>query len=163
MEAPNYYQLLGVSSRADTQQIRQAYHRLARQHHPDVNPGDVRSAAMMTLLNEAVAVLSDEGRRAVYDRSLGDGHAARGAAPAHAPSRYDGHDVEYRVTITAAEARRGTRREASFHRPDGTPYCIAIEIPPGTIDGTQIRLAGHGGPGLHGGRRGDLCVRVLVQ
>lgn len=117
----------------------------------------------MKLLNEAVAVLSDEARRSAYDQHLRDRVAAGRATPACAPERRDGHDVEYPVTITVAEARQGTRREASFHRPDGKPYSIVIDIPPGTVHGARIRLVGQGGPGLHGGRRGDLYVLVLVQ
>lgn len=163
MEFPDYYQLLGITSSADNQNIRRAYHRLAHQYHPDLHPGDAQSEAMMKLLNEAVAVLSDDARRSAYDQRLRDRVAAGRTNPANAPERREGHDVEYRITITVAEACQGTRREVSFHRPDGKPYRIVIDIPPGAVHGMQLRLVGQGGPGLHGGRRGDLCVLVLVQ
>lgn len=64
----DYYDTLGVSRTADEKEIRQAYRRLARQHHPDVNPGDDASAEMFKTINAAYEVLSDADKRAKYDR-----------------------------------------------------------------------------------------------
>jgi curved DNA-binding protein CbpA len=65
MTLPDYYTLLGVSSNASLEQIKQAYRRLARLYHPDLNRNseDVR----IKRLNEAYTVLSDTARRALYD------------------------------------------------------------------------------------------------
>jgi molecular chaperone DnaJ len=71
-----HYDRLGVSPDASTATIRDAYRRLARQHHPDARAGDADS---MSRINEAYRVLADPARRAVYDASL------RGSAPASAP------------------------------------------------------------------------------
>ncbi len=64
----DYYDILGVSRNADEKEIRQAYRRLARQLHPDVNPGDDAAAERFKSINAAHAVLSDADKRAKYDR-----------------------------------------------------------------------------------------------
>ena len=64
----DYYDILGVPRNADEKDIRQAYRRLARQHHPDVNPGDEASAERFKSINAAYEVLSDVDKRAKYDR-----------------------------------------------------------------------------------------------
>ena len=64
----NYYETLGVERSADDKEIRQAYRRLARQHHPDVNPGDPDAAERFKAINAAYEVLSDADKRAKYDR-----------------------------------------------------------------------------------------------
>jgi curved DNA-binding protein len=72
--AKDYYEILGVPRNASDKDIRRAYRRLARQHHPDVNPGDKRAEAKFKQIGEAYSVLSDAEKRAQYDRSghLGD-------------------------------------------------------------------------------------------
>ena len=64
----DYYDILGVARTADEKEIRQAYRRLARQHHPDVNPGDEAAAERFKSINAAYEVLSDADKRAKYDR-----------------------------------------------------------------------------------------------
>ena len=64
----DYYEILGVGRAADEKEIRQAYRRLARQHHPDVNPGDEDAAERFKSINAAYEVLSDADKRAKYDR-----------------------------------------------------------------------------------------------
>lgn len=62
---PNYYSRLGISADASQAQIKTAYRRLARQHHPDVN-GQGEDEQIKSL-NEAYEVLSDARKRAAYD------------------------------------------------------------------------------------------------
>ena len=64
----DYYDILGVPRSADEKEIRQAYRRLARQHHPDVNPGDDEAAERFKTINAAYEVLSDADKRDKYDR-----------------------------------------------------------------------------------------------
>ena len=64
----DYYDILGVPRSADEKEIRQAYRRLARQHHPDVNPGDDSAAERFKSINAAYEVLSDADKREKYDR-----------------------------------------------------------------------------------------------
>ena len=65
---PNYYDVLGIPRNADTREIRQAFRKLARQHHPDVNPGDRTAEEKFKLINEAHSVLSETDSRRKYDR-----------------------------------------------------------------------------------------------
>lgn len=66
--ATNYYDLLGVSRDAGDKEIRQAYRRLARQYHPDVNPGDAQAEEKFKEINAAHEVLSDGEKRRKYDK-----------------------------------------------------------------------------------------------
>jgi curved DNA-binding protein len=68
MEYKDYYQILGVSKDADVDDIKKAYRKLARKHHPDVNPGDDKAEERFKEINEAYQVLSDAEKRAKYDQ-----------------------------------------------------------------------------------------------
>ncbi len=63
----DYYDILGVSKDADQNAIRKAYRKLARQYHPDVNPGDKTAEDKFKEINEANEVLSDPEKRKKYD------------------------------------------------------------------------------------------------
>lgn len=73
---PNYYDVLGVNRKASEKDIRQAYRKLTREHHPDVNQGNKASEAKFKQINEAYTVLSDSKKRSKYDR-YGDNWAQR--------------------------------------------------------------------------------------
>lgn len=64
----DYYEVLGVSRTSTDKEIRQAYRRLARKYHPDVNPGDKAAEAKFKEIQEAYDVLGDKEKREKYDR-----------------------------------------------------------------------------------------------
>lgn len=68
-----YYEILGVERTATVTEIKGAFRKLAKEHHPDSNQGDVEAESRFKELNEAYDVLKDEQKRAAYDRF---GHAA---------------------------------------------------------------------------------------
>ncbi len=68
MEYKDYYKILGVDKRASEREIKQAYRKLARQYHPDVNPGDKQAEEKFKAINEAHEVLSDAEKRRKYDQ-----------------------------------------------------------------------------------------------
>ncbi len=64
----DYYATLGVKKTATADEIRKAFRKLARKHHPDVNPGDKKAEEKFKEISEANDVLSDEKKRKVYDQ-----------------------------------------------------------------------------------------------
>jgi molecular chaperone DnaJ len=68
MASKDYYQILGVNRNASEKEIKQAYRRLARKHHPDLNPGDKSAEARFKEMNAAYEVLSNPEKRKKYDQ-----------------------------------------------------------------------------------------------
>ncbi|NPA11297.1 MAG: molecular chaperone DnaJ [Epsilonproteobacteria bacterium] len=64
----DYYEILGVSRSATKVEIKKAYRKLAMKYHPDKNPGDKEAEEMFKKINEAYQVLSDDEKRAIYDK-----------------------------------------------------------------------------------------------
>jgi molecular chaperone DnaJ len=64
----DYYETLGLKRSATEKEIKSAYRKLARKHHPDVNPGDKKAEERFKEINQAYEVLSDAGTRSKYDR-----------------------------------------------------------------------------------------------
>lgn len=195
VEYRDYYETLGVPRTATAKDIKRAYRRLARQHHPDLQTSAERDKAAERFkeINEAYEVLSDEEKRAKYDRLGADWRSAEGFRP---PSGARGEDAGFEwedvgdfsdffnsvFSRAAGRDRRGTpipRRgndlEAeitvpleSILRPSRRRITIGnrsvdVDIPPGVRDGTVLRLTGQGGPGVNGGPPGDLYLRVRLQ
>ncbi len=67
MANKDYYKILGINKDAGEADIKTAYRRLARKHHPDVNPGDKSAEARFKEINEAYEVISDAEKRRKYD------------------------------------------------------------------------------------------------
>ena len=192
----DYYEVLGVPRTATADEIKRAYRRLARKHHPDLQPAAerARAAERFKEINEANEVLSDPDKRAKYDglganwNSGGDftpppdtgwrtvdgadgdelggfsdfftslfgrpaGRAGRGGGQITMP----GSDVEGELPVTLDDLLRGGRRRITLGQ-----RSLDVDISRGTRDGTVLRLAGQGLPGIGGGPPGDVYLHVRL-
>lgn len=104
MASQDYYQVLQLPVGATPDQVRDAYHELAKQCHPDSHAGDPSREAQFTRLREAYEVLSDPARRAAYDGEIGIAIDASGADPAAGRDR------------PAAQSPQGTPMRAHWPR-----------------------------------------------
>src|SRR5881392_2687517 len=68
MDFKDYYASLGVAKTATDKELKQAYRKLARKHHPDVNPGDKSAESKFKEAQQAYDILSDAEKRSLYDR-----------------------------------------------------------------------------------------------
>ncbi|MFP3895369.1 MAG: molecular chaperone DnaJ [Anaerolineales bacterium] len=150
----DYYEILGVSRQASKAEIRAAYRKLARKHHPDVSQ-DTNAEERFKEINEAYQVLNDEEKRAVYDRyghsgldrsgmrggfegfdSFEDifdsffGFGRGGATQQGGPRR--GSDLRYDLEITFEEAVFGCSKELEISRMQTCPHCGGTGAEPGT-------------------------------
>ncbi|HLW00427.1 MAG TPA: DnaJ C-terminal domain-containing protein [Ktedonobacterales bacterium] len=105
VEYKDYYSILGVSEDVDEKTIRQAYRKLARKLHPDVNPGDKAAEERFKEINEANEVLSDPEKRRKYDEmrryrqqyGRWPGEERQKAAAGRGADRFRGGSYEYRT------------------------------------------------------------------
>ena len=137
MSTANYYETLGLDRRCTTAQIRAAYRRLVKQHHPDVNHTEPEATRRVQALNTAHATLSDPARRAAYDREL-DGDSP--AAPAVAAGRQ--RDIAQDVMLRVEEFLRGAMLTVRVNDP-ANPHgaeSYELEVPPETSPGTKFRI-----------------------
>src|SRR5437764_14550420 len=78
--ARDYYDSLGIKRSASDNEIKKAYRKMARQYHPDRNPGDKQAEAQFKEVQEAYDVLSDKAKRSNYDQ-FGTANPNGGGAP----------------------------------------------------------------------------------
>ena len=126
--AGDHYRVLGVPDDASAHEIRRAYRRLARQHHPDRNPASGSPERFRTLA-EAYAVLNDPARRARYDHSIQP--PARRDRPRGTRAVLARRGV---LELSAREARLAATMPLTLTASNGS----AIMLPAGVADGDQV-------------------------
>ncbi|HEY1655943.1 MAG TPA: molecular chaperone DnaJ [Candidatus Tumulicola sp.] len=168
MSATDYYAVLGVARDASGDEIKRAYRKLARTHHPDVSSDKSDAELRFKTINEAYEVLSDPGKRAQYDRfgsvtnGSGAGHGdfgfgagtfgdifdmffgnARGPQGGGAgPQR--GSDLRYDVEVTLEEAFAGATKEIQFAHLATCEACNGSGARRGTLATPCSRCRGSG-------------------
>jgi len=182
----NPYEVLGVASSASQDEIKAAYRNLAKELHPDMNPGDTIVEQRFKEVTAAYDMLSDEGKRAQFDRGeinpdgsprmddmfRGGFNPAGGSGGAdfedlvadlfgrrRRPRQTKGQSITYSVRVPFLEAVRGGVQRVRLH--DDTT--VNVNIPAGTSDGDSLRLKGRGMPGAGGGPNGDAFVEIQVD
>lgn len=173
MEKRDYYEVLGVGRDADAAALKTAYRKLAHQYHPDKNQGDQAAEERFKELTEAYAVLSDEEKRARYDRF---GHAGGAGSAAGDPfgfgmggasindifgdifgevfgggggarrtrQRARGEDYRYHLELTLEEAAFGVTRRLRIPRPKPCEPCKGSGAKAGTAPKTCPTCGGTG-------------------
>ncbi|MEO8700746.1 MAG: J domain-containing protein [Kofleriaceae bacterium] len=191
--AETLYDTLGVSKTASSDEIRKSYRKLARKHHPDVNPDDKKSEDRFKKISSAYDVLSDDKKRKAYDE-FGDESLQGGFDPDKAREYQKwqntrqqqtagfgggGGPVEFDFSEIFGRAR-GPSKGHDLHATvqmelrqaiEGSEMSAAIpghgtvrvRIPPGADTGDTIRVPGKGSPGGRGGPPGDLIIETEVR
>lgn len=154
--AKSYYEVLGVSQGASEDEIKNAFRKLARKYHPDLNPGNEEAANMFKDVNEAYETLSDPAKRSEYDVTLsGGGRSSAGSfggfsgARTSGTSFFDefvnmfggegrsvqtgGGDINLNVTLTFEEAAFGVQKQITVNRFEPCAACRGT----GAKNGTQ--------------------------
>ena len=151
MANPDLYAILEVEPTATQEDLKKSYRRLARQLHPDANPGDHEADARFKEVSQAYEILSDPDRRANYDRfgsDVGAGGNPFGAGSVqdifdmffggmggHAQQRrgpQPGPDAEISLEISLDEAAFGATREVTVNLPHRCTSCDGSGCAPGT-------------------------------
>ena len=157
----DYYEILAVERNASSDEVKRAYRKLAMKYHPDRNPGDKEAEQRFKECAEAYEVLSDDEKRARYDRF---GHAGLRGTSGHDFShmRADdifsmfndifgeafgggmggmggggarasrGYSLETQINVSLEEAAEGCEREVTFTRQDVCETCEGSGGKPGT-------------------------------
>tara|TARA_Y100000768_G_scaffold117157_1_gene86529 strand:- start:3811 stop:4698 length:888 start_codon:yes stop_codon:yes gene_type:complete len=182
----DYYSVLGVSPDANEKQIQKAYRKLARDLHPDQNPGDTKAEERFKDVSAAYDVIGDPSTRSKYDEARRMGPGMGGFSPNYSgqsgdisdlingmfgggfsqsrssrPQRGTSHEAQLRLSFD--EAITGIETSVTSGTGSGKSKAVKIRIPAGVEDGTRLRLKGKGGQGTDGGPNGDLIVIIRVS
>ena len=166
------YKTLGVDKKASADEIKKAYRKLARQYHPDKNPGDAKAEERFKDIQQAYGILSDPEKRKQYDQGGGifggfDPGAFRTGAPggggfggigdilsdlfgggmgggARRPGPERGRDLEAEVHISFEQAMEGAQAPVVAQVPSVCPTCRGSGAKPGTLPQVCPRCQGRG-------------------
>jgi len=188
----NYYKVLELKSdRVSDEEIKNAYRRLAKKYHPDINPGDEVASEKFKLVNEAYQVLGNEVSKKKYDRIHNIYRVKDTIEDTKEKINFDGmsdmigmvfgkkeqsnfenknksipitgEDLESKIDITLEEAFFGTEKKLAFRTVTGDIKNISVKIPKGIRTGEKVRLAKQGKPGKNGGEPGDLYIKIEIM
>ena len=134
----NHYAVLGLDPDCTAAQIRAAYRFLAKQYHPDLNPGSPTAVTQTQAINVAHEILSDISRRAAYDRELAA--AKKTSAPVRAAKAQQ--NISQDVNLRIEELLHGTTCEVRINDPGHPhgPEIYELTVPANTAPGTRFRL-----------------------
>ena len=178
----NYYDTLGVNKTATDKELKDAFRRKAREHHPDTGG----SEEQFKKINEAYETLKDPQKRQAYDNPQANfqkgfgfgprgpnvqdifsemfGHRTHNANPGGFTRRRRGPDVNLRMPLSLEEIAKGVHKTINVQIGNNENELLDISIKPGAKHGTKIRYSERGqhsdNPAFP---RGDLYVTVEQQ
>ena len=147
----DYYEVLGVNKGASDDEIKKAYRKVAKQYHPDLNPGDATAEAKFKEANEAYEVLSDSDKKARYDQyghagvdpNFGAGGFGGGRQQnPNAPRK--GSTIQSSVTISFEEAAKGCKKKVNITKVERCSECSGTGAAKGTSPETCQTCGGRG-------------------
>jgi molecular chaperone DnaJ len=180
----DFYKILGVSKDVSDADLKKTYRKLAKEFHPDRNPGNDKAEARFKDISEAYDVLNDPNQRKEYDAVRAMGGGARfqaggqgagfedvfsnlfggGGFPGgfggfggnYGPQR--GSDLTTSSTINFIDSIHGTELKLSVNGES-----VNLKVPAGIQDGQKLKLRGKGQRSPNGGPSGDLVVAIKVK
>ncbi len=192
MQFKDYYKILEVTPEATADEIKKSYRRLAMTYHPDRNPGNAEAEEKFKEINEAYDVLSNAEKRQKFDlmrngkANTADYYKQKTAKNAQKDdlgdfdfeyfkkktgeyseffknffsnsSLFKGEDFSGNITISLKEAYLGSTRILSV-----LGNQLRIKILPGIKNDQLLKIPEQGYPGIAGGKKGDLYVRVKIE
>lgn len=162
------YEILGVAKDADADTIRKRYRKLAREHHPDVNPGNKASEDRFKDISAAYETLSDPKKRAEYDeqgrRPPPPPPYQRRQSPFENDDQFDFSELFNRQRARVSQDLHATVQMSLRQAVEGGEVgfdiagqgTVRVRIPPGADTGSTIRVPGRGQNG------GDLVIEMEV-
>ena len=187
----DFYKILGVAKDVSDAELKKVYRKLARQYHPDSNPGDAKAEAKFKEISEAYSVLSDPAQRREYDqvRAMGGGARFTGGAggqgfPGGFPGGTGGFEDVFSNLFGGGGGRGGfggfgpqrgsdLTMTTTLNFIDGVKGTaikvnlggkdVSVNIPAGVNDGQKIKLRGKGQASPNGGEAGDLIITCNIK
>lgn len=187
----SYYDILGVSKTASTNEIKKAFKKLAVKHHPDAGGSEEKFKE----ISEAYEVLSDEKKRREYDQfqqyggfggpggsgfssaggmdwasileSIRRGEGAFGSSwdfdLRQKPRRQRGSDLSMTIELKFEDAFSGVERHVAYTIPSTKERAeLVVKVPAGAQDGAKLRFKKQGEYGTQGAARGDLVITLKI-
>lgn len=188
----NPYEIMGVNPNATVPQLKKAFHKLARECHPDIDPNNPWANDKFKALSAAYELLSDPKLRVLYDsgKISGDGtkrsprRDVKGSPEPskRPPQKYSRRKYPPKASVKDKRSRtvdikiKGTNVEYSLNvnfldvARGGVKYIsladgkrLKVNIPPSAEDGLVLRLKGQGLKGIGGGKDGDAYVKISIN
>ena len=189
----NYYKILELeTSKVSEDEIKNAYRKAVKKHHPDTNLGDNLAEERIKDINEAYKVLSNPSSKRKYDRMWNANVGRKKAEESKIDSNsifseffnmffgnveteddikkikkakvaVKGENVETEIKVKIEDAFYGLTKKISLRTVEGKMKTFTVSIPAGIRDGEKIRLIGQGKTGINGGKNGDLFIKINIE
>ena len=186
----DYYKILELKTNKVTEEeIKTAYHEMAKKYHPDINSG-ILAEERIKDINEAYMVLSKPETKRKFDR-IWVSHNRKVQAKANADGRENSRDllgilfgnvvetekrttnkakegikgdnIETEISVSLEDAFIGTKKEIEIKDLNGKSKKFEVKLPESIRDGEKIKLKGQGKKGKNGGENGDLIITIRID